>query len=132
VKQVGTADIVNSGITTNKLANGAVSTGKLANGAVTAGKVSPSFMVSRILTDGQNGWTPDGVILPKNFIITDAAVTAAISHIYLSVDEPSDTGTTLVNVVCMVEDTFNGSFQVVCDNPPAEGSKLRYTVINQA
>jgi hypothetical protein len=121
MKQIGSED----------LANGAVTTEKLANGAVTSGKVSSSFMVSRILNDGQNGWDPDGVILPKNFIIGDSAVKASNSHVYLSVDEPSDTGPLLVNVICMVEGITDGAFEVVCNAPPAETSKLRYTVINQ-
>jgi hypothetical protein len=101
----------------------------IANGAVTAGKVSPSFMRSKILLDGQNGWNPSGTATSWN--IVDASVNTGNSHVYVSVDETSDEGPLLVNVVCMVEDIFNGSFQLVCIDPPADVSKLRYTVINQ-
>jgi hypothetical protein len=116
-------------IQSDQLANGAVTTDKLGNGAVTSSKLSSSFMVSRILNDGQNGWSPDG--LAEQFTIGDAAVKLSNSHVYVSVDEPSDVGPLAVNVVCMVEDISNGAFEVVCDVPPSDGSKLRYTVINQ-
>ena len=116
-------------IQSDQLANGAVTTDKLANGAVTSSKLSSSFMVSRILNDGQNGWSPNG--LAEQFTIGDAAVKLSNSHVYVSVDEPSDVGPLAVNVVCMVEDISDGAFEVVCDLPPSDGSKLRYTVINQ-
>ena len=106
-----------------------ITTTEIAQEAITAGKISPSFMQSKILLDGQNGWNPSGVATSWN--IVDASVNAGNSHIYVSVDEPNDAGPLLVNVVCMVEDIVNGSFQLVCIDPPAQNSKLRYTVINQ-
>jgi hypothetical protein len=108
-----------------------ISTNDIANGAVTANKISSSFMISRILQDGQNGWNPDATLGLDTFTITDSAVKASNSHVYISVDEPSDVGPLAVNVVCMVEDIVDNEFQVVCDVPPADGSVLRYTVINQ-
>jgi hypothetical protein len=105
--------------------------GDIANKAITSNKISSSFMVSRILQDGQNGWNPDSTLLPTSFIISDAAVHSSNSHVYISVDEPTDTAPNAANVVCMVEGVDNGKFEVVCDLPPAGSSKLRYTVINQ-
>lgn len=116
-------------IQSDQLANGAVTTDKLANGAVTSSKLSSSFMVSRILNDGQNGWSPNGIA--EQFTIGDAAVKLSNSHVYISVDDPSDVGPLAVNVVCMVEDIIDAAFEVVCDLPPSDSSKLRYTVINQ-
>lgn len=108
-----------------------IGTNDIANGAITANKVSSSFMISRILQDGQNGWNPDAPLGLDTFTISDSAVKASNSHVYMSVDEPSDVGPLAVNVVCMVEDIVNNQFEVVCDLPPADGSVLRYTVINQ-
>lgn len=110
---------------------GQIGTGQIANGAVTASKISPTFMTSRILQDGQNGWNPDAVLTLDTFTITDSVVRASNSHIYVSVDEPADVGPTAVNVVCMVEDIENNQFEVACNAPPGDGSVLRYTVINQ-
>ncbi|MGH9978021.1 MAG: hypothetical protein ACRD8Z_19635 [Nitrososphaeraceae archaeon] len=129
IKQIGNSDITNNAITTGKIADGSVGTNDIANNAVTAGKISPTFMQSKILLDGQNGWNPSGTATSWN--IVDASVNTGNSHVYVSVDETSDEGPLLVNVVCMVEDIFNGSFQLVCIDPPANDSKLRYTVINQ-
>jgi subtilisin len=106
-----------------------IGTNDIANGAITANKLSSSFMISRILQDGQSGWNPDAV--QDTFTITDSAVKASNSHVYISVDEPSDVGPLAVNVVCMVEDIVDNEFQVACDVPPGDGSVLRYTVINQ-
>jgi hypothetical protein len=108
-----------------------IGTDDIANGAITVSKISSSFMTSRILHDGQNGWNPDAPLGLDTFMISDSAVKASNSHVYISVDEPSDVGPLAVNVVCMVEDIINNQFQVVCDLPPADGSVLRYTVINQ-
>lgn len=108
-----------------------IGTNDIANGAITAGKMSNSFMTSKILQDGQNGWNPDAILDPATFTITDSAVKAINSHVYISVDEPSDVGPLAVNVVCMVEDIVNNQFEVACNLPPSDGSVLRYTVINQ-
>ncbi|MPZ06271.1 MAG: hypothetical protein GEU26_07615 [Nitrososphaeraceae archaeon] len=106
-------------------------TDQIANNAITASKMSPTFMTSKILQDGQNGWNPDAIFGLDTFTITDSAVKASNSHVYVSVDESADVGPLAVNVVCMVEDIVNNQFQVVCNAPPADGSVLRYTVINQ-
>jgi hypothetical protein len=108
-----------------------VQTDQIANSAITANKISPTFMISKILQDGQNGWNPDSVLDPASFTITDNSVKASNSHVYVSVDEPSDIGPLAINVVCMVEDIENSNFEVACDLPPTDGSVLRYTVINQ-
>lgn len=108
-----------------------IQTDQIANSAITANKISPTFMTSKILQDGQNGWNPDAVLDPASFTITDSSVKASNSHVYVSVDEPSDVGPLALNVVCMVEDIANGNFEVACDLPPSDGSVLRYTVINQ-
>jgi hypothetical protein len=103
----------------------------IANSAITSNKISPSFMISRILQDGQNGWNPDLILQPTSFIISDDAVHSSNSHVYISVDEPTDTAPNSANVVCMVEGIGDEKFEVVCNLPPSGSSKLRYTVINQ-
>jgi hypothetical protein len=111
-------------IGTVHLANGAVTTGKIANDAITASKVSPSFMKSVTLTDGQSGWNPNGIQI--SFAIAEPAATASNTYIYVGLEE-----TSLLPVACTVQSVSAGTFTVACEAPPGDGSKLRYTVIKQ-
>jgi hypothetical protein len=107
-----------------QIAPGAVTTTKIATGAVTSGDTSPSFIRSKQLSAGQNGWEPNGS--ENAFSISDPSINAN-SHIFAGT---GDIGTG--SVVCGEEGIIPGfGFELACSGPPSDVAELRYTVIDQ-
>lgn len=89
---------------------------------------APFDLYSVVLFDGDFGWEPDGN--RTTFVIDDFLASLGDLH-------PSHS-TVLINtiqenyVVCAVDYLFSdGYFEVNCNEPPADGAKLKYVVINQ-
>jgi hypothetical protein len=113
-----------------QIAPGAVTTTKIATGAVTSGDVAPSFIRSKSLSDGQNGWVPDGDGMGSGltgFFIEDATINTN-SHVFIGgiFDDPQ------FFTVCSTWDLIPASgFEMRCFQPPTNGAVLHYTVIDQ-
>lgn len=85
-----------------------------------ADEINRRLLPSVQLSDGSNGWDPDG--FKTSFIISDANVTA-LSVVLISVRSSAYT-------VCGVDFVVNGDFEVNCTVAPANGGILNYVVIN--
>ena len=108
----------------------AITTEKIADKTIVKADISPSFMKFVQLSDGKSGWTPGpggpagGIaIKPYSFTISDRAVKDN-SIIMISVDGSSSTTCSVFNI-----DSGN-RFQIMCTEPPSDGAKLNYGIIN--
>jgi hypothetical protein len=104
------------------IANGAVTNSKIANDAVSTRNVSPFFVKNKILPDGEPGWNPDG--MTTTFEIPETAVFG--SAVVVNVDS-----LTSPDPICSASGS-DFEIEIICSFGPAEGSELRYAVINGA
>jgi hypothetical protein len=132
IKKIVSSDIADGAILDTKIADSAVTTPKLDeesvtsnildDGSVTFGKPAESFVKTVFLLDGMGGWNPNGVAT----VFEIAEPLAETSGVIVNVDS-----TVAADPVCSASQTFSGEIEVWCTSPPADGSTLLYTVINQ-
>lgn len=135
----GVSQINKVGVTTrdssNKIIDGptfsktftltAVRFGMIYGGSITGVKIAESFMKFGRLSDGSQGWNPDGKA--KSFTITDKAINTS-SIVIATVDYGSDG--VLGTSICGVNLAGPGKFNISCTGQaPANGTSLNYLVI---
>ena len=105
--------------------------GQIADGAITSTKPAESFMKNVVLSDGQNGWNPNGV--ETFFGIFDPAIPqeGPITS-FISIFVSDSIGATPENHFCDVVRLAPGAqtFFVVCSSPPNELDQLFYVLTN--
>ena len=108
----------------------AVTTEKIADSTIVRADIAPSFMKFVHLSDGQSGWTPGPggpvgglAIKPYSFTISERAVKDN-SIIVISVDGSTSTTCSVFNI------ESGNRFQIMCTEPPSDGAKLNYGIIN--
>ena len=80
-------------------------------------------MFSVILHDGSRGWTPNGTA--NTFVIDEIEVHPDYSTILVNTIQDNI-------VICAVDYLYaDGYFEVKCNEAPADGTTLKYVVINR-
>jgi hypothetical protein len=111
IKQIGTNDITDNSITSSKPAE--------------------SFMKKVILSDGQNGWNPDGITKLFSIFDTDIPLTGASSS-FFNIFAFDSIGATPENHFCDVVRLTPSAqtFTIACSTPPNELDELHYVIEN--
>jgi Matrixin len=111
IKQIGTNDITDNSITSSKPAE--------------------SFMKKVILSDGQNGWNPDGITKLFSIFDTDIPLTGASSS-FFNIFAFDSIGATPENHFCDVVRLTPSAqtFTIACSTPPNELDELQYVIEN--
>jgi len=132
IKQISTTEIADNAITTTKIApasvntdditTGAVTSSKIADGAITTPNIASSFAFQRFLSDGENGWEPNGI--NTIFVVTDPLI-EIFDVVIINISTPNAGGP-----ICGLTATFDGSMEIKCTSPPSDFTDLNYIVMN--
>jgi hypothetical protein len=116
-------NLIDGPSTTNVYTIKKVGSSDIADGAVTSTKIATSLGYSRQLSDGESGWNPDGSTTV--FFISDSLIGSGDTRIIVNFATPIGESTD-----CNVMFIGGGTFEIACTIPPADGTVLRYGVLN--